>query len=523
MNRVNVIPSSTSHFTVGELVFTESHVSFPFPYRFLLLLLLIAPLVHTYRGRKSQTGRPLSVHIVKTLSWLRYKLYSFVYNAILSCARPVLSINVFPRKVLVTDPSMESTLSRHTSETSLANIIFLIGRRVFDLSDATIKTIGNYDPRPIHVGEFSSASNARALVAQVSATASQRLQSQPDVQETQLGPWLFKLTTSSVASALWGPESPWVVNEEFQNQFMEISGSQMTLLRPFSKYTAKAAYKARTFLVDTLRNFHFNNRDTRLRQIAHRINAVVLSDPEWESNKDYFNVELLTSLGLLVTPSSMTVWMIRHLLMRPDLLSRVIKEARDPKILDEQGNIDVARIRESFPFLAACLYETLRLHMTAIPRVAKSDFDVAVPDSQPVHLKSGDLIYLAMSSFNKNTETWGHDASTFSPDKFLNNAGSLSASMVRKLRVFGVAGNLCPGRKVGFETILFVVANVLRDFDIENPRGEDERYPEPRTEDGFGIGFERCANDIKNFDTLTGNHSDEDEREPGALTRNHVR
>jgi cytochrome P450 len=271
----------------------------------------------------------------------------------------------------------------------------------------------------------------------------------------------------------------------------------MTLLRPFAKYTAKAAYNARAFLVDRLRTFHFNNRDSRLRQIAHRINAVALSDTEWESNKDYFNVELLTSLGLLVTPSAMTVWMIRHLLMRPDLLSRVVKEARDPKILDEEGNIDVARIRESFPFLAACLYETLRLHMTAIPRVAKADFDVAVPDSQPVHMKSGDLIYLAMSSFNRNTETWGPDAGTFSPDKFLNNTGGLSASMVRKLRVFGVAGNLCPGRKVGFETILFVVANVLRSFDIENPRGEGECYPEPRTEDGFGIGFERCANDIQ--------------------------
>jgi cytochrome P450 len=269
----------------------------------------------------------------------------------------------------------------------------------------------------------------------------------------------------------------------------------MTLLRPFSRYTAQAAHKARAFIVDRLRSFHVKNRESRLRQIAHRINAVVLSDPNWESNKDYFNVELLTSLGLLVTPSSMAVWMIRHLLMRPDLFDRVAKEARDPNALDAEGNIDVARIRESFPFLAACLYETLRLHMTAIPRLAKTDFDVAVPNSQPIHLKSGDLIYLAMSSFNRDTTTWGSDASIFSPDKFLTDSGRLSASMVRKLRVFGVAGNLCPGRKLGFETILFVVANMLRDFDIENPR-EGEDYPEPRTEDGFGIGFERCANEI---------------------------
>lgn len=523
MQRVDVIPSSASHLVVGEPVLAAPNVSFHFPFHFLLPLLLIAPLVHTYRGSKRrQTARPLSVRLLRVLSQLRYRVYSFVYNAVLNSARPTLSINVFPRKVLVTDPSMEGTLSRHTSETSLANVIFLIGRRVFDLSDATINTIGGYDPRPIHVGEFSSASNARALVAQVSAAASQRLQSQPDVQETALGPWLFKLTSSSVASALWGPESPWVVDDEFQTQFMyvsvsasprpflvnvcllipmihrEISGSQMTLLRPFSKYTAQAAHKARALIIDRLRAFHFSNRDARLRQIAHRINAVALSDPEWESNKDYFNVELLTSLGLLVTPSSMAVWLIRHLLLRPDLLSRVVKEARNPDILDAEGKIDVARIRESFTFLAACLYETMRLHMTAIPRLAKTDLDVAVPGgAQPIHLKSGDLIYLAMSSFNKDTATWGPNAETFEPEKFISSSGSLSASMVRKLRVFGVAGNLCPGRKVGFETILFVVANVLRDFDIENPRGEDERYPEPRTEDGFGIGFERCANEIQ--------------------------
>ncbi|KAK1247270.1 hypothetical protein MKX07_002179 [Trichoderma sp. CBMAI-0711] len=495
MQQVGVIPSSSSHPAAGDSVLTGDGAPFPFPYHIFLLLLLIAPIVHTYRGHKRLERRPLSVRLVKILSRMRYRIYSLIYNAIINCAKPTLSINIFPRKVLVTDPSMESTLSRHTSETSLANVMFLIGRRVFGLSDETINAIGSYDPRPVHVGEFSSASNVRALLAQVSATASQKLRSQPDVQEAELGPWLFKLTSSSVASALWGPESPWVVDEEFQTQFMEISGSQMTLLRPFSRYTAQAAHKARAFIVDRLRSFHVKNRDSRLRQIAHRINAVVLSDPNWESNKDYFNVELLTSLGLLVTPSSMAVWMIRHLLMRPDLFDRVAKEARDPNALDAEGNIDVARIRESFPFLAACLYETLRLHMTAIPRLAKADFDVAVPNSQPIHLKSGDLIYLAMSSFNRDTTTWGSDASIFSPDKFLTDSGRLSASMVRKLRVFGVAGNLCPGRKLGFETILFVVANMLRDFDIENPR-EGEDYPEPRTEDGFGIGFERCANEI---------------------------
>ncbi|KAL7901799.1 cytochrome P450 [Trichoderma sp. TUCIM 5745] len=464
---MDVIPSSTSHLGVVGPAYTEPHVSSSFPYHFLLLLLLIAPL-----------------------------LYSFVYNAILNCASPVLSINIFPRKIVVTDPSMESALSRHTSETSLANVIFLIGRRVFDLSDSSIQAIGGYDPRPVHRGEFSSANNARALLAAMAETTGQKLRSQPDVQETELGPWLSKLTSSAVASALWGPQSPWVVDDEFQNQFMELSGSQMTLLRPLSKYTARAAHKARAFIINRLQAAHANNRASRVNQIAHRINAIVMSDPEWESNKDYFNVELLTSLGLMVTPSTMAVWMIRHLLLRPDLLARVVKEARNPDALDEEGNIDLIRIRESFPFLTACLYETLRLHMTAIPRLAKADFDVPVPNSQPIHLKSGDLIYLAMSSFNRNTETWGSDASTFEPERLLSNSGSLSSSAVRKLRVFGVAGNLCPGRKVGLDTILYVVASVLREFDIENPRGESERYPEPRTEDGFGIGFERCANDI---------------------------
>lgn len=220
MNRVNVIPSSISHHAVGEPDLAGTHVSSHFPYHFLLLLVLIAPLVHTYRGHKSRTERPLSVRLLKILSQMRYQVYSFVYNAVLNLARPTLSINIFPRKVLVTDPSMESILSRHTSETSLANVIFLIGRRVFDLSNETINAIGSYDPRPVHVGEFSSASNARALVGQVSTAANKRLQSQPDVQETELGPWLFKLTSSSVASALWGPESPWVVDDEFQTAFM---------------------------------------------------------------------------------------------------------------------------------------------------------------------------------------------------------------------------------------------------------------------------------------------------------------
>ena len=220
MHQVGVTPSSSSHPTVGEPVVTGEGGFLQFPYHIFLLLLLITPLVHTYRGHKRLERRPLSVRLFKLLSQMRYRVYSLIYNAVLNSARPTLSINIFPRKVVVTDPSMESTLSRHTSETSLANVMFLIGRRVFGLSDGTINAIGSYDPRPVHVGEFSSASNVRALLAQVSATANQKLQCQPDVQETELGPWLFKLTSSSVASALWGPESPWVVDEEFQTQFM---------------------------------------------------------------------------------------------------------------------------------------------------------------------------------------------------------------------------------------------------------------------------------------------------------------
>ena len=100
-----------------------------------------------------------------------------------------------------------------------------------------------------------------------------------------------------------------------------------------------------------------------------------------------------------------------------------------------------------------------------------------------------------MSASNRDPELWGTDAETFNPGRFITPTGDLSATLIRKVRAFGVAGNLCPGRVFGTEVALAVVGGLLRTFEVRSVDGREFRVPGVRR--GFNVGFERYADDIE--------------------------
>ena len=236
-----------------------------------------------------------------------------------------------------------------------------------------------------------------------------------------------------------------------------------------------------------------------MQSVAHGINVVAHSDADWETNPDYYNIEMVSALGLLATPSTLSVWLMRHLLASPQLLHLISDEVQKLQVIQGEDNcsrrLDLSDVRGLCPWLVASWYETLRLHMTGVPRLARHDFSLALPGCDPLSVTQGDIFLLPMCASNLDAANWGPDAHIFTPSRFINNNGELNNSLIRKVRAFGVAGNLCPGRVFGFEVAMAVVAGTLRTFDIKSA---DERpFWVPEVRRGFNVGFERYADDVR--------------------------
>ncbi|KPM39893.1 hypothetical protein AK830_g6669 [Neonectria ditissima] len=418
----------------------------------------------------------------------------YINHLIASTAAPVFTINIPFKRIIVANPSMDRNLSRHTTDTGLAQILAYVGPRVFGLSSKTINVILGTDPRPLHKVEFGGVDNLKALSERSGVFAWGEMNQMPAVNEVSLAHWMFGLTVSATANAVWGVENPWRMDREFAQEFMNLSETFDSLSRPAAWLTARSAYNSRRFLSSRLREFHAQHRSARVQSVAHAINVVAQADPDWETNDDYFNIEMVSALGLLATPSTLSVWLMRHLLEAPDLLNAIVQEVQ--RLNDVQSEfgarLDLTNVKTLCPWLVASWYETLRLHMTGVPRLARHDFDLNVPDSDPLAVSQGDIFLLPMCASNHDATIWGGDAAFFVPGRFISRSGDLN-SLTRKVRAFGVAGNLCPGRVFGFEVAMMVVAGTLRTFEV---RGDGD-FCVPDVRRGFNVGFERYADDVK--------------------------
>lgn len=239
----------------------------------------------------------------------------------------------------------------------------------------------------------------------------------------------------------------------------------------------------------------------------HQANVIAMTDPDWQANRDYYRCELAMGLGILATASTLAVWLVRHLLARPELRAKVVDEAAKLDLLDgcleatapraDSRKTDWSEASAQCPHLVAAWYETLRLRATLVPRVAMSDFYLSLaPANDRVLVRAGEVILLPMAAFNLDPATWGPDAAIFSAERFLDRHGRLCARTAQKVRAFGVAGNLCPGKRLGFETAMCAVAAVFRHLDLE-PVAAAGRFPEPGRVSGISPGFQRLGDDVE--------------------------
>ncbi|KAF4985813.1 hypothetical protein FDECE_16295 [Fusarium decemcellulare] len=473
------------------------------------LVQYLLPLLQSSSSSSSKKSGLLSVSQLPRLSslipWVGHLIglqrdsARYINRVIASTTAPIFTINIPFKRIIVANPSLDRLLARHVSDTGLAQILAYVGPRVFSLGPSTIRVILDCDPRPLHKVEFGGPENIRALSERSGVFLWDQMNKMPSVSQIDLAHWMFGLTVSATASAVWGVENPWRMDREFSEEFMNLSETFDSLSRPAAWLTARSAYKSRKFLSERLREFHIKHRESRVQTVAHGINVVAHSDPNWETNPDYYNIEMVSALGLLATPSTLSVWLMRHLLATPELLQVIVNEVHKLEVVQGEDTktpkLDLTDVRTLCPWLVAAWYENLRLHMTGVPRLARHDFTLNLPGCEPLEITQGDIFLLPMCASNLDTATWGPDAAMFNPSRFITSTGELSNSLIRKVRAFGVAGNLCPGRVFGFEVAMAVVAGTLRTFDIQSVDGAAFYVPDVRK--GFNVGFERYADDVK--------------------------
>jgi len=277
------------------------------------------------------------------------------------------------------------------------------------------------------------------------------------------------------------------------SQFQQIFES---LYQPLPRLTASKACHLRQTLLDKFQAFQASHKDILPDNLHHRLNIISSIDPRsWKDNPDYYIVELVTSLAILSTLGNITIWLVRYLFANPDVLAKIKSEVQILLNSSKHGDkptamINLSAIRHSSPHLLSSWYETLRLHMTGVPREAVRDFRLHSGKT----IQKGDIIFLLMAESNRDPQLW-EDPERFIPDRFIGRDGKVVTALTRKVKTFGVAGNLCPGRHHAFGVVMAVVVSLLVTVDV-SVCGEGGGWPEPVVGSSVsGGGFDRCDGD----------------------------
>lgn len=144
----------------------------------------------------------------------------YVNTVIASTAAQIFTINIPFKQIIVVNPSLDKQLSRHVSDTGLAQILAHVGSRVFGLGPSTIRVILDTDPRRLHQVEFGRTENLKALSECSGVFVWDEMNKMGPATEVDLAHWMFGLTVSATASAVWGVENPWRMDREFAEEFM---------------------------------------------------------------------------------------------------------------------------------------------------------------------------------------------------------------------------------------------------------------------------------------------------------------
>ncbi|KAI8321112.1 putative cytochrome P450 monooxygenase [Martensiomyces pterosporus] len=168
---------------------------------------------------------------------------------------------------------------------------------------------------------------------------------------------------------------------------------------------------------------------------------------------------LLLMAGSDTTSLTMT-WTMHYLMLYPDVYRRVVDEVRSAFPHDHL--ITYAEGRARLPYLEACIYESMRIRGASslfLPRTVPKGGGTF----QGHFIPEGAQVGVSIAGLNHNTDVWDNPR-RFIPERFISDE-----TAKQKVMTFSSGVRVCPGRNLAWMEMTTILANVLKDYDLELP------------------------------------------------------
>ncbi|KAJ1824516.1 hypothetical protein LPJ73_009324 [Coemansia sp. RSA 2703] len=179
------------------------------------------------------------------------------------------------------------------------------------------------------------------------------------------------------------------------------------------------------------------------------------------------------------TTSQTLSWAIHSLMLHPQVYHKAVAEVRAKFPPNMDHTITYAEAK-AMPYVEACIYETLRIQAVSgvpLPRIVPK----GGATFQGFFLPGGIQVGVNIAGANHHMGTWDSPRK-FMPERFVDNPG-----LKQNVLTFSSGVRTCPGRNLANYEMMTILANILKDYDIENPKdalftpGRLDNYGNPVT------------------------------------------
>ncbi|XP_024970222.1 probable (S)-N-methylcoclaurine 3'-hydroxylase isozyme 2 [Cynara cardunculus var. scolymus] len=181
------------------------------------------------------------------------------------------------------------------------------------------------------------------------------------------------------------------------------------------------------------------------------------------------------------TTSSTVEWAMAELLKNKEAMNKLQEELKHKS----DSNMITESHLSKFPYLNACIKETLRLHPPApllIPRHASETCEV-MNYTIPQNTK----IFVNVWTIGRDPKIW-EDPLSFKPERFLGSSLDFKGQDFEFIP-FGAGRRMCPGTQYGIKSVQSILASLIHQFDWVLPNDDDPTKLDMNEK--FGVTLQR--------------------------------
>ncbi|KAJ2683851.1 hypothetical protein H4R19_006950, partial [Coemansia spiralis] len=294
------------------------------------------------------------------------------------------------------------------------------------------------------------------------------------------GRQIEELNTNDAETAKWIDKTVTYIGIRSMAQLL-LPGPLLILLRPWEgRYTRLSNYIHESI---NLRRQHLAalaEKGEARKKPADLLQAFIdAEDPESKVRMCHEQIHgecVLMMLAGSDTTSHTITWTVNLLMLYPAHYRRAVAEVRERFGADHI--ITHSDCRAHLPFVEACLLESLRLSPVTgglLPRLSpKGGMHV-----QGHYIPEGTVVFINLAVANHHPAHWERPHE-YDPMRFIRNSEAR-----HNVLTFSHSRRMCPGRHLALWEMLTILANVLKDYDMQLPADYTHLGPHVLNQHGY--------------------------------------